>query len=93
MSQISMDNCLASEVKQLKNEMQVQLHNESIQFGHVAVARAQNAWVHFEQAECQLEDSGYKGGSIQPLIYETCERGLLVQRITELDAITRKTPR
>jgi len=91
-SQIAMDKCVAGEIAQLTSEMHIALNDETSEFSRTLVTSAQDAWVSFEKAECQLEDSSYKGGTIQPLIYGVCERGLLVQRINEIDAVLRAAP-
>lgn len=92
MSQIAMDNCIGGEATQLNSEMKVALSDEAGQLGKGAVTAVQQVWIQFEEAECRLEDSGYKGGTIQPLIFGACERGLLVQRISEIDTVIRTAP-
>jgi uncharacterized protein YecT (DUF1311 family) len=92
LSQVAMDQCVASELAQLGSEMHIALNDEATRFGKTAVTSAQDAWALFEKAECQLEESPYKGGTIQPLIYGVCERGLLVQRINDIDAVIRAAP-
>lgn len=92
LSQVAMDQCIASELAQLGSEMHIALNDEASRFGKTAVTPAQDAWAAFEKAECQLEESPYKGGTIQPLIHGVCERGLLVRRINEIYAVIRAAP-
>ena len=91
-TQLALDECVGGQVAELTSEMQKALSDEVSQFGAANVARVQNSWSAFEKAECSLEESPYKGGTIQPLIYGTCERGLLVQRIDEIDAVVAAVP-
>lgn len=86
-SQIAMDRCIAGEVAQLEREIKVALNDEARKFAKGQVSAVQQDWLRFERAECRLEASGYEGGTIQPLIFGSCERGLLVQRIDEIDAV------
>jgi uncharacterized protein YecT (DUF1311 family) len=92
LSQMAMDKCVAGELAQLNTEMTVALNDEADQFAEDAVVGIQQKWLHFEQAECYVEDSPYKGGTIQPLIFGVCERGLMVQRIAEIDAVIKAAP-
>lgn len=46
----------------------------------------QKLWLKFRDAHCQYEASFYEGGSIQPLILNSCLRELTEQRTKQLQA-------
>ena len=87
-----MDRCVSKEVSQLNAELREAIRYEAAQLGSKMVNSVQTNWTKFEKSECQLEESPYKGGSIEPLIYGVCERGLLVQRISEIEAVVKAAP-
>ena len=88
-----MDRCAAGQVHQLRVELSRALALEARRFDKTLVAAAQRSWARYEDAECHLEAWPSRGGSIQPLIYATCERTLLVSRINQIrtDTSTRST--
>jgi uncharacterized protein YecT (DUF1311 family) len=88
-----MEECVASELVQLDSELRLALKDDAAHFGRAIVEKVQRDWVTFERTECALEESPYKGGTIQPLIYGACEVKLLVQRINGIDADIRATPK
>ena len=45
---------------------------------------AQRAWVTFRDAECDYESMSEAGGSMQPMIYSTCQARLTKVRTKEL---------
>jgi uncharacterized protein YecT (DUF1311 family) len=45
---------------------------------------AQLAWIKFRDADCRFSADRFKGGSIAPLIYSSCQEGLTRQRIRSL---------
>jgi uncharacterized protein YecT (DUF1311 family) len=92
-SQIAMDRCVAKEVAQLNSELKLALEDGADHFGVATVEKVQRAWVDYEKMECGLEESPYKGGTIQPHVYGACEVELLVQRINVIDAGIRATPK
>ena len=48
---------------------------------------AQRAWVSFRDADCAFEASGVEGGSVQPMILNTCLEYVTSQRDKDLKAI------
>ncbi|ANE51569.1 lysozyme inhibitor LprI family protein [Flavisolibacter tropicus] len=50
------------------------------------LVKAQRAWITFRDTHCQFTDSGYEGGSIQPMIYSLCMQELTEQRTKQLKA-------
>lgn len=83
-TQIALDECAAKEVAELTKELNSALAIEGRVFGLSLVASVQERWAAFEKAECTLESSPNKGGTIYPLVYGLCERTLLVQRIDDI---------
>jgi len=79
-----MNRCAASQVTQLQRQLAVGLKKESQVFGTSTVAAIQSQWTTFMRGECTMEESGYQGGSIEPLIYGECKVSLLVSRIAEI---------
>lgn len=45
---------------------------------------AQLAWLKFRDMDCKFSADRFKGGSIAPLIYSGCQRGLTIERIRSL---------
>lgn len=45
---------------------------------------AQRNWVKFKESHCKSVENGFKGGSIQPLIYYTCLLEATEERIKQL---------
>jgi uncharacterized protein YecT (DUF1311 family) len=86
-TQIALDRCVASQVAQLDSELAHALAVEAAYLGHSGVANTQSKWLGFMKSECSLEARPYTGGSIQPLIYGQCERGLVYNRIAEIRAV------
>lgn len=48
--------------------------------GKKNLQEAQRAWIKFRDAECESAADDYRGGSIRPLIYNTCAEALTVER-------------
>jgi uncharacterized protein YecT (DUF1311 family) len=92
-TQIALDRCVASQVAQLDNELAHALAVEAGYLGHSGVANTQSKWLGFIKSECNLEARPYTGGSIQPLIYGECERGLLYNRIAEIRSVVSSIPK
>ena len=86
-TQIALDRCVASQIAQLDDELAHALAVEATYLGHSGVANTQSKWLGFMKSECSLEARPYTGGSIQPLIYGQCERGLVYNRIAEIRAV------
>jgi uncharacterized protein YecT (DUF1311 family) len=79
---VALNECAAKQVHELEAQLARALTVEASYFDKTSVASAQRAWTGYEVAECRLEQRPYSGGTIQPLVYAECERGLLIQRIT-----------
>jgi len=47
---------------------------------------AQRAWVVFRDAHCRLEGYEARGGTMEPLVYETCRADVTRARIAQLRA-------
>jgi len=47
---------------------------------------SQRAWIAFRDAECKFSSSGVEGGSIYPLVYAECLKGLTDARVEQLGA-------
>jgi uncharacterized protein YecT (DUF1311 family) len=93
MTQIALDRCVASQVAQLDDELAHALAVEAGYLGHSGVANTQSKWLGFMKSECSLETRPYTGGSIQPLVYGECERGLLYNRIAEIRSVVSSIPK
>jgi uncharacterized protein YecT (DUF1311 family) len=83
-SQAAMNECIGRELSQLERQLKSALAAEAHSYGSKSVAAVQSLWVKFRTAECTLEASPNKGGSIQPLVYGTCERDMTVSRIDQV---------
>jgi len=92
-TQTAMNECVNSEVKQLQGQLSLALHSERGVFGTKMVGVAESQWRTFVKAECTMEASPNRGGSIYPLIYGDCVRDLTVTRIEEIRAVLASHPR
>jgi uncharacterized protein YecT (DUF1311 family) len=92
-SQAALDRCAASQVTQLDHELTHALSVEGAYFGHSGVASTESKWLAFMKSECGLESRPYSGGSIRPVVYGDCERGLLVSRIAEIRSVLNSLPK
>lgn len=45
---------------------------------------AQRNWVKFKESHCKTVEHGFKGGSLQPLVYYSCLLELTEERIKQL---------
>ena len=52
--------------------------------GQTALASAESAWTNFRELDCRFERDKYAGGSIAPLIYNTCLTEHTIDRTDEL---------
>ncbi|MGI9363668.1 MAG: lysozyme inhibitor LprI family protein [Rhizobiaceae bacterium] len=52
-----------------------------------AVLKAQRAWIEFRDTNCATEAFKYRGGSIEPLIYQTCRTDMTEKRIQQLKSL------
>lgn len=48
---------------------------------------AQRAWLTFRDAHCVLVGNAYDGGSVQPLVVNTCLTEITLQRVKQLETI------
>lgn len=46
---------------------------------------SQKAWIVYKEAHCKSIAKGYEGGSMQPLIYNSCMEGITNERINQLN--------
>jgi uncharacterized protein YecT (DUF1311 family) len=91
-SQIQLDQCAQSELKQVQTQLTTLLTEDSAQFGKRTVNKVQGRWRQFRDAECDLEAKPYRHGTIVPLIIGECEIQLTVQRTQSLSAYLRSRP-
>jgi uncharacterized protein YecT (DUF1311 family) len=80
-----MNGCAASWLAAAQKRLTVALVADRKRFGAKAVAAAQAAWISYRNAECRAQASVYKGGSIYPLIFLTCEEALTDARTTQIE--------
>jgi uncharacterized protein YecT (DUF1311 family) len=50
------------------------------------LVRAELAWIEFRDATCEFERSQYEGGSIEPLIYNSCMAELTQEQTLRLQS-------
>jgi uncharacterized protein YecT (DUF1311 family) len=91
-TQIALDKCAQSELRQVQGRLTTQVNELSRRLGTKAVRQVQSRWLTFRASECALEASPYKGGTIQPLIVGECELGLTVERLQELRTFEQSLP-
>jgi uncharacterized protein YecT (DUF1311 family) len=92
-TQPAMNGCAALWLKSADARLTVALHAAQKRFGSSVVHASQSAWVTYRNAECSAEASIYRGGSIYPLIYLTCEEALTDARTTQLASDLAHAPR
>ena len=91
-SQIALDDCLASELTQLDVQLSASLAKESHVFGAELALAAQSQWKKFVSANCKMYANPNKGGTIYPFLLEKCQRNLTVTRIEEIKQDTASQP-
>jgi uncharacterized protein YecT (DUF1311 family) len=79
-----MNECVSGEVQELRVQLTSTLAVAQRIFGKKLVQIAQRQWKRYVTAECTMEASPNRGGSIYPFIYGTCVRNLTVMRIKEI---------
>ncbi|MEP0941192.1 MAG: lysozyme inhibitor LprI family protein [Rhizobiaceae bacterium] len=52
-----------------------------------AMLKAQRAWITFRDAHCDTERLKYSGGSIEPLIYNSCRAALTRDRTKQINSL------
>ncbi len=52
-----------------------------------ATRKAQRAWITYRDAHCTSQRFKYRGGTIEPLIYQTCRTKLTNERIKQLQRL------
>ena len=52
--------------------------------GAQSLLKAQRGWIDYRDGHCEAEGAQYTGGSIQPLIINTCKASLTRKRTEEL---------
>lgn len=83
-SQMAMDLCAASELRQLQGQLASALLKERTNLSPGLVDAAQTTFDQYEVAECKADASPNTGGSIYPLVVGNCEVSLTVQRIEQV---------
>ena len=51
------------------------------------VLEAQRSWIAFRDAHCESVSYAYRGGSIEPLIFQTCRTELTRRRTSQIRAL------
>ena len=46
---------------------------------------SQKAWIVYKEAHCKSIANGYEGGSMQPMIYNSCMESITNERIIQLN--------
>ena len=92
-TQPAMSGCAALWLKSANARLTVALHAAQKRFGSSVIRASQAAWVVYRNAECSAQASLYRGGSIYPLIYLTCEEALTDARTTQLQRDLANAPR
>jgi uncharacterized protein YecT (DUF1311 family) len=91
-TQPAMNGCAALWLKEADVRLAVALDAARTRFGSSFVRASQSAWVVYRNAECSAQASLYRGGSIYPLIYLTCEEALTDARTTQVQSDLANAP-
>lgn len=87
-TQLQMDQCAQKRVKAVERDLADALRNEDEHYAKALVSAAQQQWLAYRAAECALEASPDKGGTIYPLTYATCELRMTKARLEEVEKVT-----
>jgi len=68
-----MNQCAALWLSHAQARLAKLLSRERTKLPRASVNTSQGAWIAYRNAECSAEAAPYRGGSIYPLIYLTCE--------------------
>lgn len=91
-TQSQLDECASKRLAVAERQLESALRTEEEHFAKGLVAAAEERWLAFRSAECTLEASPYKGGTIYPLIYTTCEVVMTKARLTQLEKVIAQRP-
>ncbi len=87
MSQIAMDECVGTELLEVRRQLNVALASAerggstiSVRFIKVA----EQTFETYEKAECTVAAAPNTGGTIYPLLFGNCEVRLTVQRLQDV---------
>lgn len=87
-TQAEMNYCSALDYQtadQRLNQVYQQLRPELPAASREDLVNAQRAWIKLRDADCELARSQFEGGSIAPLIHNTCLSGATNKRTRELE--------
>lgn len=87
-TQLQMDQCAQKHVKAVERELAGALRTEEKHYDKGLVSAAQQQWLTYRTAECTLEASPDKGGTIYPLTFATCELRVTKARLAEVEKAT-----
>lgn len=87
MTQTNMNICserAAAVASAFLKDLEVFLGKDEDSERQALIAKARSAWATYATAQCEMEADFYRGGSIQPLIQNTCLRALTLWRARRL---------
>ncbi|HJQ22524.1 MAG TPA: lysozyme inhibitor LprI family protein [Blastocatellia bacterium] len=79
--------CTAGEAAKLDrrlDQLLAQISSRTDSARRAELARVQDKWKVFRDADCQWQAAAFAGGSIQPAVYSQCIIGLTAARIADL---------
>jgi uncharacterized protein YecT (DUF1311 family) len=88
-TQVALDFCAATELKEVKAILAPLLVKEAKMDTHALVTAAQAAFVRYETNECTAEAQINTGGTIYGMVITDCEVALTVQRIQAVEEYLR----
>lgn len=91
-TQADMNRCAALDLQRANDEINAtyaDLRRGLSKAQQEELRQIQLAWIRFKDLQCQLESSVAEGGSMQPLLRDTCLTTLTNQRNTELRSLRR----
>jgi uncharacterized protein YecT (DUF1311 family) len=91
-TQNQLDECASKRLANAERQLESALRTEEEHFAKTLVAAAEERWLAFRSAECTLEASPYRGGTIYPLIYTTCEVVMTKARLAQLEKLIAQRP-
>ena len=71
--------------KKMSVTYQLILANFSTKVEKDLLIASQKAWIVYKEAHCKSIANGYEGGSMQPLIYNSCMESITNERIIQLN--------
>lgn len=91
-TQLEMDQCAKKQLKAADRQLDAALRTEEKHYDKKLAEAAQRQWLAFRTAECTLEASPDKGGSIYPLTFAMCELHMAKSRLTQVEKVTATSP-